>query len=87
MSEPCEKCGADISHQGEQHANCEEVMRLRGDVEFWKDCCEAARKSGKAIHDDRKRLLNLVRCHRNQSETDEAILELAKVVDGYYGEE
>lgn len=25
MSEPCGKCGADISHQGEYHTNCDEV--------------------------------------------------------------
>jgi hypothetical protein len=30
MSEPCEKCGADISHQGEYHTNCNEVAFLRG---------------------------------------------------------
>jgi hypothetical protein len=29
MSEACEKCGADISFQGEDHANCDEVVRLR----------------------------------------------------------
>jgi hypothetical protein len=29
MSEACEKCGADISFQGEEHTNCELVVRLR----------------------------------------------------------
>lgn len=30
MSEPCEKCGADISYQGEHHTNCDEVVLMRG---------------------------------------------------------
>lgn len=33
MSEPCEKCGADISHQGEYHTNCEEVLQLRARID------------------------------------------------------
>jgi hypothetical protein len=35
MSEACEKCGADISFQGEEHANCDEVVRLRRQLEDW----------------------------------------------------
>lgn len=32
MSEPCEKCGADISYQSEVHTNCDEVVALRVQV-------------------------------------------------------
>lgn len=33
MSEPCKKCGADISFQGDDHTNCDEVVRLRAALE------------------------------------------------------
>jgi len=37
VSEACDKCGADISWQGESHTNCEQVVLLRA-------ACEAAYK-------------------------------------------
>jgi hypothetical protein len=42
MSEACEKCGADISHQGEYHTNCERVTDLM-------EACEAQRDTQRKI--------------------------------------
>jgi hypothetical protein len=48
MSEACEKCGADISFQSEQHANCDKVAAYRSVLQKlakdWPHICDEARE-------------------------------------------